>query len=101
MLPPRPRMPGLELSKAVTIALREPRWNAERRAAPSLPSPARGEGQGGGSCRARWRGGLTDPFLGVPLSFFFFLVARASAAKPGLRLENPAVMKPVTTTGFI
>jgi hypothetical protein len=73
MLPPRPRMPGLELSKAVTIALREPRWNAERRAAPSLPSPARGEGQGGGSCRARWRGGLTDPFLGVPLPFSSFL----------------------------
>jgi hypothetical protein len=32
MPPPRPRTPGLELSKAVTIALRAPRWNAERRA---------------------------------------------------------------------
>jgi len=39
-------MPGLELSKAVTIGLRELRWNAERRARSDLERAAAPEADG-------------------------------------------------------
>src|SRR5580700_7538046 len=106
--PPRPRMPGLELSQEVTTAWREPRWDAERRARSVFERAA----------APVWRGELTGPFLGVPLPLFLrspggakrnpgktFRISRPlpdfTSFNPGYGSSDPIVMNSVTITGFI
>jgi hypothetical protein len=74
-----PRRPGLELSWGVTTAQREPRWNAERRAAPSLGRAAP-EARMSGNIHPR--GADQDlASLGVPFPHFI-------CCSPGERSES-------------
>ncbi len=79
---PSPRKHGLEQGPWEEISPGpEPWWNADRRAAPSLSSPACGGGYGGGQRPCQQHGTRTNASVGVPLPFLMLGEARRSGQR--------------------